>query len=196
MSGCKTEAIIESKLVSQNGKGCSYIACSDIRAWCSKGEGALCPRPEARSVKRRLSFKFVPPSEGYVSLSRRFASAVHAKYPRRLWRWKEPCQCQMPCTRLTCPGARMTHHSKAAKTVATCAHLHTLPLQDRWSATKTAWAMKPANQKSIVMASSAKMAYGCAARGKKRGARIRKGTTTMTVQIPLKIRKLTRSGEE
>lgn len=35
-------------------------------------------------------------------------------------------------------GGGDTHHSKAAKTVAAWAHLHTLALQDKKSPTKTA----------------------------------------------------------
>jgi hypothetical protein len=92
--------------------------------------------------------------------------------------------------------AMATHHSKAPKTVATCAHLHTFPLQDRSLVTKTAWAMKPANQKIMVTASMARIAKGCAILGKKRGVRVRKGMTRRAVQIPTKIRKSTRSGEE
>ena len=88
-----------------------------------------------------------------------------------------------------------THHSNAPKTVAACAHLHTLPLQYRSWVTKTAWAINPANQKIIVTASMARIAKGCAILGKKRGERVRKGMTRRAVQIPTKIRKLTRSGE-
>jgi hypothetical protein len=51
-----------------------------------------------------------------------------------------------------------SYHSNAAKAVAACALLHTWPLQYRSAETKTAWAMKPANQKSIVTVSTARIA--------------------------------------
>jgi len=54
-------------------------------------------------------------------------------------------------------------HSSAPKTVAAWAALHTFPLQKRRFEMNTARAMNPANQKSMVTASAARMPYLCAA---------------------------------
>ena len=58
-------------------------------------------------------------------------------------------------TFLTKPGS--TYHSKAPNTVAACSDLHGLPRRHPLSDSRTATAMKPANQKIMVTNSAARM---------------------------------------
>jgi hypothetical protein len=71
----------------------------------------------------------------------------------------------------------------------------TVPLQKSNPERRTAAARKPANQNIIVAASAARMAYLCAAAGKKRGESARYGTASAQVQILQKRRKLICDGE-
>lgn len=66
-----------------------------------------------------------------------------------------------------------THHSKAPNTHAALSAWHTFPPQTNSRLRKTASAMKPANQNSIVRASTARMANLWAARGSSHGERVR-----------------------
>lgn len=68
---------------------------------------------------------------------------------------------------------KLTHHSKAANTQAARAERHAFPPHVNSLLRKTARAMKPANQKSMVRASMARMANLWAARGKSQGERVR-----------------------
>lgn len=66
-----------------------------------------------------------------------------------------------------------TYHSKAAKTHAARRDVQARPPQTRSLLRKTASAMNPANQKSMVRTSMARMANLWAARGISHGERVR-----------------------
>jgi hypothetical protein len=87
------------------------------------------------------------------------------------------------------------YHSNAPNTIAPLAAPQTVPLQKSNPERSTAAARKPANQNIMVTASAARMAYLCAATGKKRGESARYGTAIAQVQTPQKRRKLICDGE-
>lgn len=87
------------------------------------------------------------------------------------------------------------YHSNAPNITAPLAAPQTLPLQNLNPERRTAAARKPANQNIMVTASAARMAYLCAAAGKKRGESARYGTANAQVQILQKRRKLICEGD-
>ena len=84
-----------------------------------------------------------------------------------------PCTTPPPLPSPQHPGTgARTYHSKAANAAPAFAALQTVPKQTR-SLRKTARAMDPASQNSIVRASAARMPDLCAAAGKRAGATTR-----------------------
>ena len=96
---------------------------------------------------------------------------------------------------LQTPTEDTPYHSNAPNTTAPLAAPQTLPLQKSNPERRTAAARKLANQNIMVTASAARMAYLCAAVGKKRGESARYGTANAQVQIPQKRRKLICDGD-
>jgi len=84
-------------------------------------------------------------------------------------------------------------HSKAPKTVAACRDRQTDPRRQPVSVRRTAVAMKPANQKIIVIISAARIPYLCAASGNRPGVMMRYARAR-NVHIEVKSKKFTSLG--
>lgn len=90
-----------------------------------------------------------------------------------------------------------THHSNAPKAAAAFMELQTLPPHQTPETVPNAAAKatKPANQNTIVKASTPRRANFGVAEGRKRGARKMDGIVITRVKTPVKMRKLTWEGE-
>jgi len=91
--------------------------------------------------------------------------------------------------------AQKRSHSKAPKTTAASLALQGLPLLHPQSVKRTAKAMKPANQKIMVITSAARIPYLCAAVGNRPGA-IMRYATARRVQTLTKRRKFASDGDQ